>query len=120
MDINTSRNLHKLVPILATICLFPRNAQAGLDKFSYLEKIEDWTIERKVDSITKNISCRASILNHGTWFSARIRLDRNDKLVFPSGSIKKKKTSSSTLTILRRHLKACRTSLIYMPKEAKE
>ena len=65
-----------------------REARSGLDKYSYLDKIDNWTIERKIDSANKTVFCRASIFTNGTWFGSRIRLDRNDDILFPTKKIK--------------------------------
>ena len=71
----------KILILAITLVLIPKEVKAGLDKFSYLDKVQDWIIERKVDSITQNLSCRASIPLYATWFGSRIRLDKEDVLI---------------------------------------
>ena len=106
-----------LRPTLISIFLlvFSKEANAGLDKYSYLDKIGTWTIERKIDSLTKTVSCRASILSKGTWFSSRIRLNKSDEVLYPYGLSKKEETSQSTIGNVKKALKVCRTGLIYLP-----
>ncbi|WP_320668001.1 hypothetical protein [Prochlorococcus sp. MIT 1307] len=108
--------MYKSILILVTLLICPRGVQAGLDKFSFLDQVENWIIERKFNSSNETISCRASIPKNGTWFGARIRLDGNDQLLFPSEHLKKA-LSLKTIKSVRKALKACRTGLIYLPNE---
>ncbi len=59
------------------------SSYAGLGVFTNFQKFEDWLIEKKIDPETNEISCRASMPKHGSWFGARVRLDSQDVLVFP-------------------------------------
>ena len=96
-------------------CFFS-NALAGLDKFSYLDKIGDWIIERKVDSMTGEVFCRASLSGKATWFSARPRLDKTNKLILPEGVSSLTVEEERMISELIPSLKSCRSSLIYLPK----
>ncbi len=95
-------------------------AHAGLDKYTYLDKIENWTIERKVDSKSKDIFCRASIFDNGTWFGSRIRLNKDDEIIYPMEVLKKTTPSKQTITTLKKALKACRAGFIYSPETFQE
>ena len=89
------------------------NAVAGLDKYSYLDSIEDWVIERRINSSTNKTSCRASIPGYWTWFGARIRLNKQNELVVPSGFSKSQIPSTSTIKKVKSALKTCREDLLY-------
>ena len=104
--------------MLVSLLPFCQGVHAGLDKFTYLDKIKDWTIERKIDPVKTTASCRASIIKHGSWFGSRIRLDRNDQLLYPTEALKKIVPSISTIERVKRALKACRAGLIYLPQDA--
>ena len=54
--------------------------------FQTIDRVDGWLIERKLDS-EQNHVCRASVVGGGSWFSARVRLNRNDELVVPNGLI---------------------------------
>ncbi len=88
-------------------------ASAALDKFTKLDQIGDWVIERKIDSPTKEVFCRASKKGYGTWFSSRIRLNIDNELVVPDQLLSKEKPTESTLKTVRNALKNCRSSIIY-------
>ena len=83
-----------LLSVLLVNCL---NVSAALDKFSKLDQIENWIIERRIDSLTKAISCRAYMKGYSTWFSSRIRLNPDDELIIPEEFSIKKMPSEKTL-----------------------
>ena len=109
-------NNSKILFVVVTIFFFPMGVSAGLDSFSYLDKVGDWVIERKIDSLKETIYCRASISKHGSWFGSRVRLARNDELVFPSELSKKEIPSKSTIKGVKQALKTCRSGFIYTPQ----
>ena len=98
---------------VAGLFLTPFNVKAGFDSFTFLEEINGWRIERSYDNQKKEVSCRASIANDGTWFSARRRLDRNDELIIPSFLLGKERPREETIEIIKKKLKICRASLLY-------
>ena len=77
--------------------------------FQTIDRIDGWLIERKLDS-EQNHVCRASVVGGGSWFSARVRLDRNDALVVPNGLIS---PNEESLASAREALRLCRSSLLY-------
>jgi hypothetical protein len=77
--------------------------------FQTIDRIDGWLIERKLDS-EQNHVCRASVVGGGSWFSARVRLDRNDVLVVPNGLTS---PSEASLASAREALRLCRSSLLY-------
>ena len=107
--------MNKYIFLFLPFFFFPKGVMAGLDRFSYLDRVEDWIIERKIDSLSKEVFCRASVSKYGGWFDTRIRLDKNDKLVFPYNFSKKLFPKNSTIKSVRRSLEICRSSLIYIP-----
>ncbi len=95
--------------------LSPQSMKAGLDKYTFLDKIGDWTVERKYDSEDNDILCRASILKYGSWFGARIRLNQDDLLVIPKSLKSKNKISKLDLEKVKKTLEICRSGLFYLP-----
>jgi hypothetical protein len=77
--------------------------------FQTIDRIDGWLIERKLDS-EQNHVCRASVVGGGSWFSARVRLDRNDVLVVPNGLTS---PNEESLASAREALRLCRSSLLY-------
>ena len=77
--------------------------------FQTIDRIDGWLIERKLDS-EQNHVCRASVVGGGSWFSARVRLDRNDALVVPDGLTS---PNEESLASAREALRLCRSSLLY-------
>jgi len=88
---------------------------AGLDEFTYLDKIDGWVIERRIDSNTNKVFCRASIPFDGNWFSVRTRLNQDGSLVIPSDLSHAELTSHKVITKVKAKLKTCRSGLIYLP-----
>ena len=77
--------------------------------FQTIDRVDGWLIERKLDS-EQNHVCRASVVGGGSWFSARVRLNRNDELVVPNGLIPPNEASVASA---REALRLCRSSLLY-------
>lgn len=77
--------------------------------FQTIDRVNGWLIERKLDSDQHQI-CRASVPGGGSWFSARVHLDRKDALVVPSGLPAPTKESVDSA---REALRVCRSSLLY-------
>ena len=87
---------------------------AGFNEFTRLDSYGDWIIEQKFDSETKKVLCRASMKGDGTWFAAKIRLNRNDEVLLPQGDAKDKKIELADVQHVRRMLRKCRASLLYL------
>ena len=95
----------KLFWLLLPLIVAPAQAQG----FQMLDRVEGWLIERKLSEQQVPI-CRASIHSGGTWFSARVHLNRYDELVIPEGHTAPEEPSvSAALNALR----LCRSSLLY-------
>ena len=91
-------------------------AQAGINKFTTLIFVEDWLIERKIDSISNDVKCRASLPRDGSWFEARTRLGTNDELIKPRWiTIEEEKIGELRLNKVKRVLKDCRSGLLFLP-----
>ncbi len=106
--------MNNFIFLIVALITFASSAEAGLDSFSRLDEIEDWSIERRVDSKTKNVRCRASIPNDYAWFGGRIRLDQNDELVVPHELSRVPPPGFDSLKKVKLALRACRSSLIYI------
>ena len=107
-----NRNFHLLLLILFPTTYF---AYAGIDKYTFLDNINNWVIERKIDSNTQKISCRAYLPSNGSWFGAHIRLDSKNNLIVPSDLKKAYLASKYPKNKLIKALNNCRESLIYIP-----
>jgi hypothetical protein len=81
----------------------------GATTFQPLDRVEGWLIERRLDDMQEPI-CRASQPAHGTWFSARVRLDPDDLVVVPVGL---QRPDEAALTAVREALQRCRDSVLY-------
>tara|TARA_Y100001968_G_scaffold332955_1_gene393260 strand:+ start:5601 stop:5945 length:345 start_codon:yes stop_codon:yes gene_type:complete len=97
--------------------LIPVEVYGGLGTFTYLDKVETWIIERKIDSSNGDVLCRASVPENGTWFSARPRLDKNDALRIPKSFSSKRFKDEKILVRVKSALELCRSGLIYIPQE---
>ena len=94
-------------------CITPVNA--GLNKFTNLIFVEDWLIERRVDSIIYETQCRASIPSHANWFGARVRLGPKNELIKPIWiSVKANQVLDSKLVKIRELLDDCRSGLLFL------
>ena len=89
-------------------------ALAGLNQYTEIDSYKKWSIEQKFDLKKNTVSCRASKSGHGTWFSEKIRLDRNDKVLIPAGVAKKSFPSKEDLEEIHNLLKKCRSGLLYI------
>lgn len=68
----------------ASVMIVSMPGLAGLNAYTAFERLGNWLIERKT-TVDGEHSCRASIPSGGAWFSENIHLDRQGKLVIPSG-----------------------------------
>ena len=90
--------------------------KAGLNHFSKVDTYDDWIIEQKFDPEKNEITCRASRKGYGTWFDEKIRLDKNDQIVFPEGIYRKNHPSKALMQKILTSLEKCRSSLLYFQK----
>ena len=81
----------------------------GSTAFQPLDRVEGWLIERRLDELQEPI-CRASVPGHGTWFSARVRLDADGRVVVPDGLHRLMKLRSTQFERPQR----CRASVLYL------
>ena len=88
---------------------------AGLDNFTNLIFVDEWLIERKVDSSTNEIKCRASIPLHANWFGARVRLSPTNELIKPHWiSVKSDVLIESKLNKIKEVLSDCRKGPLFL------
>tara|TARA_Y100001968_G_scaffold333229_1_gene394842 strand:+ start:6442 stop:6783 length:342 start_codon:yes stop_codon:yes gene_type:complete len=92
----------------------PLRAYSGMDEFTPLDQINTWLIERKIESITNKVYCRASVPLSGTWFSSRIRLNPDDELILSPGSRRSDLIEEEVVRKVKSALLECRSSLIYI------
>ena len=101
--------------LINLICLVTVTSQAaaGIDKFTALDRIKGWEIERRIDSETQNIRCRASIPNHYAWFGGKIRLSRSGALIVPDEFSNKTLPDEKVINRIKEALQECESGLIY-------
>ena len=85
-------------------------AALGSTTFQPLDRVEGWLIERRLDDRQEPI-CRASVPGHGTWFSARVRLDAADVVLVPAGL---QQPDAEAVEAVLEALQRCRTSVLYL------
>ena len=93
----------------------PKSVEAALGKYSKLDSVDNWLIERKIDAVNSEITCRASVPGYYSWFGDRVHLNNVDKIVVPSHYSDFEKPKASTISKVVRALKDCRSGLIYTP-----
>ena len=96
------------VRVLLLILISP--VAFGATAFQPLDRLDGWLIERRLDDMQEPI-CRASMPGHGTWFSARVRLDPDDLVVVPAGL---QRPNEAALIAVREALQRCRNSVLYL------
>ena len=77
------------------------SSQAGLSKFTTIDKFEGWIIERKIELPRNEPVCRASMPKYGSWFGARVRLGFQDDLVLPSYAMTKYELNAKLMEKLK-------------------
>ncbi len=98
---------------LTAFLLLSSRAFAGLDKFSRIDKIENWIIERKIDSGDQQIKCRAYIPSYYSWFGGRTRLNSNGDLFISNKDAETKTPDQKIVNKVRKAIEVCNSSLIY-------
>ena len=95
------------------LLMIGESVYAGIDKFTRLDQINGWEIERKIDSETQRIVCRASIPNYYAWFGGKIRISKNGELLIPEEFSEEPLPLETTINEVKKALKACEAGLIY-------
>ena len=91
------------------------SVKAGLDNFTNLLFVDEWLIERKLDSSTNDIECRASIPSHANWFGARVRLGPTNELIKPPWiSVNGDLLLDSKLKEIKEVLRVCRKGPLFI------
>ena len=103
--------------LISTLLITSIPLLAGLNRYSYLDKVGNWTIERKFEPDREKISCRASILKERIWFGSRIHLNKDGEVFIPRDLVFKYIPNESIINNVKRALEACRSGLIYTPLE---
>ncbi|WP_320674872.1 hypothetical protein [Prochlorococcus sp. MIT 1341] len=93
--------------------LLGASTKAGIDKFTTLDKVGRWEIERKIDSKTQEPRCRAFIPNHYAWFGGRIRLNKKGEVIIPKELTKTYLLNQETIKEVKKSLQSCEKGLIY-------
>ncbi len=109
--------MRKIILIQIILWMFSIPVGAGPKKFSRLDKIGNWIIERSIDSSSGAVSCRASIPGFYTWFGGRIRLNNNGELLVPKEIRPKELPSPFMLAKVRSALELCNESIVYLQDE---
>ncbi len=91
-------------------------AFSGLDEFTKIRVYERWLIERKINGLTNQVLCRASIADSGLWFAARIRINDQGVLLIPPELDNEEGPELKEVNKVRSFLEECKTSVIYLPR----
>ena len=93
------------------------SANAGIDNFTNLIFVDEWLIERKFDSSTNEIKCRASIPFHANWFGDRVRIGPKNELIKPPWiSEKNYVLVDSKLNKIKELLRDCSAGHLFLPE----
>ena len=87
--------------------------QAGLNQFTEIDSLGKWSIEQKFNPEDNKVECRASMKGYGTWFGEKIRLDKNNDVIMPPGSLSENYPSQEDLEEIKELLKKCSSGLFY-------
>ncbi len=98
---------------LSLILLAPRAVISGIDKFSIIDRIGGWEIERKINSKNQSIKCRASLPSYYQWFSGKVRITSTGKLIIPDEFNRSIETNPKTIEKIRKAISHCNSNLIY-------
>ncbi len=98
---------------LLTLSLIANSTKAGIDKFTRLDRINGWDIERRIDSDTQEIRCRASIPNHYAWFGGKVRINNQGVFHVPEGVSKDDIPDKAAIREIIEAIKTCKKGLIY-------
>ena len=90
-------------------------SNAGLNKFTKIDAFDNWIIEQKFDTGKERVLCRASLKGYVTWFGGKVRLNDQNKLVYPPDTPLGSLPSPIVLERLELALKNCRSGLLYIP-----
>ncbi len=96
--------------------LLGKKAEAGVQKYTYLEAHGQWTIERRYDIKNNKIDCRASIKNNFSWFGDRIRINKDGNLLIPKDGSDTELKNKKEIETVREKLSKCKSSILYSPQ----
>ena len=113
--------MQRLAYLILLLFIKPLPLKAALDTYSRIDEIDGWLIERKIDTSTKQILCRASVKDSYTWFGGRIRITSAGDLVVPGEFANNfEMINPSTLKKVREAIRLCNSSYIYSGLEINE
>ena len=96
----------------ALLLLFTSPCRAGLNRYTEIDRVSGWRIERK-QGADGALSCRAFLPSGASWFSGNIHLDLNGELVVPPG--RSFKGGQQELEAVRDALQRCSRDVLYLP-----
>tara|TARA_B100000700_G_scaffold320005_1_gene416433 strand:- start:1007 stop:1363 length:357 start_codon:yes stop_codon:yes gene_type:complete len=99
----------------ASSSLYPKPANAGLNKYTNLDEINNWIIQRRYDGANNRMSCRAYFKGYGTWFGERLRINNDNILIYPDNMKPGLYDNSQEVELVKVFLNRCRKSIIYTP-----
>ncbi len=98
------------------LSFYPRPLLSGLDRFTPLDKVDNWIIEQRIDSRNYFVRCRASVASFYNWFGQSIYLDSKDQLVVPDEFADKKNKHDVSINKVKTALERCRSGVLYLPE----
>tara|TARA_B100000700_G_scaffold328678_1_gene447319 strand:- start:55 stop:369 length:315 start_codon:yes stop_codon:yes gene_type:complete len=103
----------KIIKYLIILKAFSSVVFAGINNYTYLDKIDEWIIERKIGKKFEEIRCRAYLPGYGTWFSERIHIDKEDNIVIPPELLSNIDESKLDTRKVKIALSRCRNDFFY-------
>lgn len=86
--------------------------RAGLDRYTRLDRVNGWLIERK-QAADGTLLCRAFLPSGASWFSGNIHLSADAELVVPAG--RRFEGNRQQLDAVREALARCSSDYLYLP-----
>ena len=93
--------------------LLTNKALTAVNKFTKLDNIYNWIIQRKINDVDQSLQCRAVLPLSGTWFGSNVRIDKYGHLIVPKGIVYSESENSKVLSDVRSALDKCRLDFIY-------
>tara|TARA_Y100001968_G_scaffold332366_1_gene390269 strand:+ start:1888 stop:2253 length:366 start_codon:yes stop_codon:yes gene_type:complete len=92
---------------------FTNKGFTGVNKYTKLDKIDDWIIQRKINNIDQSLKCRAFLPRNGTWFGSNVRINNYGQLIVPDDIVYSESENSKVLAELRSALRKCKVNFVY-------
>ena len=109
---SVSTNFGALCRSAALMAFVVHPCWAGLDRYTRLDRVNGWLIERK-QAADGTLLCRAFLPSGASWFSGNIHLNADAELVVPAG--RRFEGNRQQLDAVREALARCSSDYLYLP-----